>query len=198
MDAFDHALRNCIMTRMHWRKLLLALFVTTAYIYPRFEVKKMVQWTWEVNLIACKERYWILIHMYFMFIVLQINFNLWWFLFLVVLVVNQFMTTFKYTHLFVSTTSSSCKRRDAQKEKTLPRLSVPHKWVPSPAMLRPNTRVVTCTNAVRNRATGPMGQNPSHRTIVLGIHNLLGDKSDVASCPRGENSQRLLPWIRAP
>lgn len=55
--------------------------------------------------------------MSFMFIVLQINFNLWWFLFLVVLVVNQFMTTFKYTHLFVSTTSSSCKRRDAQKEK---------------------------------------------------------------------------------
>lgn len=145
-------------------------------------------------MIAYKERYWILIHMSFMFIVLQINFNLWWFLFLVVLVVNQFMTTFKYTHLFVSTTSSSCKRRDAQKEKkTLPRLSVPHKWVPSPAMLRPNTRVVTCTNAVRNRVTGPMGQNPSHRTIVLGIHNLLGDKSDATSCPRGENSQRLLP-----
>jgi hypothetical protein len=47
----------------------------------------------EVNLMAYKERYLILIHMPIMFIVLHINSNLWWFLLLVVLVANRFMTS---------------------------------------------------------------------------------------------------------
>jgi hypothetical protein len=47
----------------------------------------------EVNLMAYKGIYWILIHMPIMFIVLHINSNLWWFLLLVVLVANRFMTS---------------------------------------------------------------------------------------------------------
>jgi hypothetical protein len=41
-----------------------------------------------------QKRFWILIHMPIMFIVLHINFNLWWFQLLVVLPVNQSMTFF--------------------------------------------------------------------------------------------------------
>jgi hypothetical protein len=38
----------------------------------------------------------------------------------------------------------------------------------------------------------------SDRSAGLGTRSLLGDRSNAATCPRGENAQGLLPWIQTP
>lgn len=35
----------------------------------------------------------------------------------------------------------------------------------------------------------------SDRSAGLGTRSLLGDRSNAATCPRGENAQGLLPWV---
>lgn len=43
-----------------------------------------------------------------------------------------------------------------------------------------------------------MGLDPSDWNIGHGTRSLLGGRSGVATCPRGESAQGLLPWARPP